>query len=276
MVRSVCVAAGALVVVAVGAPGPARADVKTECVAASEAGQRLRFDAKLLAARERFAACARTACPLIVRQDCTQWSGELAQAIPTIVLAARDARGADLVDVRVSMDGRALAASLDGRALEVDPGVHRFRFEARGRQAVETRVLVRTGEKARSVMATLRAPAPPAREGVPESDHSPPLFGYVLGGVGVVALAGAAALDLDATSSAHDLRATCAPGCAQSDVDAIHTRYALAAVSLGVGVVSIGLAAFLLLSPAPEPAQGWTFDVRPTTGGATGGFGARF
>ena len=41
---------------------------------------------------------------------------------------ARDAKGEDLTEVRLTIDGETVAERLDGRALTLDPGTHTFRF----------------------------------------------------------------------------------------------------------------------------------------------------
>ena len=49
----------------------------------------------------------------------------------SVVPAAKDKKGRDIVDVKVSIDGKVVTETLDGKALPVDPGVHTFRFETK-------------------------------------------------------------------------------------------------------------------------------------------------
>src|SRR4051794_8092328 len=90
-------------------PTSARADDKTACLPAYEAGQKLRLDGRLNEARAQLIACAQSTCPLQVKTDCTQWLGEIEATLPSVVFAATDDHGNDVVDVRVWMDGVVLA-----------------------------------------------------------------------------------------------------------------------------------------------------------------------
>ncbi|WP_437738299.1 hypothetical protein [Sorangium sp. So ce1335] len=218
--------------------------------------------------------------------DCGPWLAEVEQSLPSVVLAAKGPDGRERLDVRVLVDGRLLAATLDGKALPVDPGPRTFRFEPATGPAVAERVLIREGEKNRAITVTLgapaarapaaprplasplaSAPAPPrsapaapplASAATPRAEPAVPPLAWVAGGAGVAGLAVfavAGALSLDAEA---DLRATCAPRCAADDVRAIRVQHAAADIGLGVGVVALGAAAWLYLTrPAaarsPEP-----------------------
>jgi hypothetical protein len=78
-----------------------------------------------------------------------------------VVLAAKSAAGADLIDVQVTMDGNVLATKLDGLAIDVDPGAHTFVF-ATPNGPVEQRVVVPEGAKAFRVAVGPSAGAGPA------------------------------------------------------------------------------------------------------------------
>ncbi|WP_049949601.1 hypothetical protein [Sorangium cellulosum] len=143
---------------------------KRACAAAYERAQGLRRDGKLLAAREALITCSQPTCPAAAVADCGPWLAEVEKSLPTVVIAARDAHGRERLDVRVLVDGRPLAAALDGKALPVDPGPHTFRYEPASGPTVEERVLIREGEKNRAITVTLGAssagapasPPPPA------------------------------------------------------------------------------------------------------------------
>src|ERR1700722_1012343 len=154
------------------ASAPALADVtKEQCIDANGRGQELRREGKLMAAREQLRACANPACPAMVRDDCTKRLDDLEKAQPTIAFEVKDASGADVSVVKVSVDGKPLAEQLDGTALPVDMGKHAFTFEVAGQPSV-TRILVLTeGEKGRreriamgaataSTPASVASPAP--------------------------------------------------------------------------------------------------------------------
>jgi hypothetical protein len=137
-------------------------------------GQALRDAHKLIEARDQFRVCAAPACPAVMQSDCTNWISDADNAVPTIVVSAKDASGNDIFDVSVSVDGMPLVAKLDGAAIPVDPGPHTFRFQWADGTASERRVLVAEGQKDMSVFATFAAPSTPV---------SPPLA-IALGGIG--------------------------------------------------------------------------------------------
>ena len=58
-----------------------------------------------------------------------------------VAIHARDAEVLDIADVRVSVDGEAIAERLDGRALTVDPGSRTFRFVKAGAPEVAMTLL---------------------------------------------------------------------------------------------------------------------------------------
>jgi len=243
------------------APGVARADTVQACIDASERAQQLRNAGKLNAAREALLVCGGAECPRVVREDCTKWMTEVLSTLPTIVPGAKDARGRDLVDVRVLVDGKLVTDTLDGRAYAVDPGVHAFRFEASGAGAIEERVVIRQAEKNRLVVVSFEASSPTGDAAdAGRGTRGAPVAALVVGGVGVAALATALAIDLGATGDAHELRDTCAPRCAQSDVDAIETRYTIAGITAGVGAALLvgGVVLFFVQRGSSSRAAGAT------------------
>jgi hypothetical protein len=233
----------------------ARADEKQVCVVASERGQQLKSAGKLSEAREQFMVCSRPECPKLIQQDCTQWTSEVLARLPSVVPGAKDKKGRDVVDVRVAIDGKVAAETLDGKAIVLDPGVHTFRFETKGAPAVEEQVVVKPGEKDRIVTVTFAVgeesnprPSGPAVADTSSSPSSPPYAAYVVGGLGIVALGAALIIDLGASSDARNLRDTCAPSCAKGDVDAVQSRYTIAGVTAGIGgaLVITGVVLFIL------------------------------
>ncbi|MFO0737495.1 MAG: hypothetical protein U0270_16505 [Labilithrix sp.] len=191
------------------------APTKEQCIDADTEAQSLRTSGRFDAARELLRLCTDPACPNVVREDCTQRLDELAQHQPTIVLAARDVRGADIVKVVVKMDGTLLAERLDGRALAIDPGEHVFTFEATGMLPLERRIVVHEGAQARVESVTLAdaapAPAPaPAPTVVAKPASTATRTGAIaMGGAGVVGLGVGAVLGLMAASRWQDAKDAC-------------------------------------------------------------------
>ncbi len=272
--------------------GTARADDKSRCIKASEQGQQLRDAGKYQAARDAFTQCSRDACPAIVRRDCTRWLADLTQLWPSVVLGAKDAKGNDKVDVTVSIDGTPLASSLDGKPVQVDPGQHTFRFEAQGSPAVERQVLVRAGDKSRQVVAQFGdvpasggdAAKPASAPGPDAAAASPPIPTgvWVFGGLAIVAFGTEAYFGLTGLGDRSSLESNpCArtSTCSSDSVNSVRTKFTIADIALGVGIVSAGLSAYLYFSRGSAvkvDAAQTSFDVAPVPGGAAGTWKATF
>jgi hypothetical protein len=275
-------AALATTIALLGPSADALANDKQICIAASEEAQQLRNAGKLIMAREQLGVCGRAVCPKVVQQDCTQWMSEVLALLPSVILAAKDAAGRDLVDVQVEVDGVAAAETLDGRPMAIDPGVHTLTFQANGAPPVEERVVVRQGEKNRIITVTIptggapREPAPPeatATAAAPDPRPSAPVAAYVVGGLGVAALGAALFMTLDANADARNLRETCAPNCAQDDVDAIERRQVLSGVTAAVGGAAViaGIVLFLVHPRGGSSrAAGPALSVQPMRSGTAG------
>lgn len=183
-----------LAVLLVPSYGEAAGPSVQECISANEVAIKARSEARLLEARDKVLVCASLSCPGEIRAECERHLGDLNAAIPTVVFEVRDAAGNDLVGVRVSMDGKPLAARLDGTAIPFDPGAHTFRFEMDGRTPVEKSLTIHEGEKARReaiVLGTTTQPtAPPAPAPDGAIPGSSPLrtAGWIIAGAGVAGL----------------------------------------------------------------------------------------
>src|ERR1700690_617433 len=132
-------------------------DPKVECIASADQAQQARDDGKYRAARDAFVSCSRSVCPKMVAASCTKWLRETQDAIPTVVLSAKDANGADVSDARVTYDGAPLVSTLDGKPVEVDPGSHKLHFEHDGFDPLAQTIVVKAGEKLRSINVTFHA-----------------------------------------------------------------------------------------------------------------------
>ena len=267
-VSSKHLALAALVVLAAGVTGrAARADGPAlDCPSSSEEGQRLRDKNKYADARAMFRACSQSTCPAIVRKDCAKWLAEIDETQPSIVIAAQDATGADLAAVKVLVDDRQVASKVDGSSIAVDPGEHALRVEAPGHAPVTQRLIVRVSEKNRlvrvvfqdgakapSAAAPVGPPRPAAETPASEPPRSgPPVLAMVLTGVGVVALGSFGYFGLTSKSDLAKLRTDCAPFCDQSQLDDVKSRMLIADISLGVGIVALGVAAVLFVTHGSE------------------------
>jgi hypothetical protein len=158
--------AAALSASLVGALAPCARGDDAACINAVEQGLTLRQKGQLREALKVLAACGDASCPAELRTECAQRIDAIDHAMPTIVLAAKDGSGNDLYDVKVTMDGSLLMASLDGRPISVDPGEHDFVFETDGQPPLEKKLVLREGEKNRAESVVL-GPPPPAPPPVP-------------------------------------------------------------------------------------------------------------
>jgi hypothetical protein len=245
---------GACLAIAVALVAPsAAADDKRACVEASDAAQAQRADGHLAAARTELLSCARDVCPPLVRKFCEKWLEEVQASTPSFVIRVIDAQHHDATDVRVLIDGHVVASTLDGRALDVDPGVHIFRFEPAGAPAFEDKVVVVEGEKDRVLAETIASAASfvaPRAVDPKESTTRPiPIGVYVLGGAAAIALAG---FFYFAVSGESDYSACAVHGCSPSARDSLDVRRALAWSSLGVSVAAIGAGSVLVVLRGPR------------------------
>ncbi|TKD03507.1 hypothetical protein [Polyangium fumosum] len=236
-------------------PDPAR---KAQCAAAFEEGQELEKAGRLVEARGKFVFCSAEACPAVVRDECATMLPRVESSLPTIVPGLRDAQGNDVVSAEVTLDGTVLTKTLDGQPIAVNPGPHTLRFVAPNAAPVERQVVVRVGEKNRVITVDLEAKgaaAPASPNGGPDEPAASGTSGkrvasYVLGGLGVVSLGAFAYLGITGKGDLAGLRDGCGrtQSCAEADVDAVKTKLLLADVSLGVGVVSLGVATALFFT----------------------------
>ena len=280
------------------------ASEKAACISASDEGQQLRDDGRYTRAREAFERCARESCPVLLRVDCVHWLLDLDQSSASVVINAKDDKGNDLVDVTVTVDGQPFASKLDGKPLAVDPGAHMFHYEAAGFAPMEEHAVIHAAEKNRVLnvrfpvaLASSRPPPieaapvpgpdearvaipPPAPDTVPAhaAPTDPRLPGWVFAGVSVVAFASEAYFGLTGLSQrSTDLGpAGCATekDCPSSEKSSIQTKFAVADVSLGVGLVSAGLAAYFFFRPLDKPAV--AIDLTPRPGGWTASISGSF
>jgi len=288
--RAAPVVATALALALVASPGRSQEttppDTQT-CLDTYAESQRLRKAGKLEAARRSLLVCSQAACPNVVKTDCVPWLAQVEKALPSIVVVAQDERGRDTLAVKVTIDGKVVAETLDGRPLVLDPGAHRVRFEHGSAPPIEQTIVAQQGVKNRRIDVSFAPDAPPpvapTASAAPPGDQPPsspdrgaPIVGYVIGGVGVLALGSFAVFGLMGKAEADEYDETCAPTktCDENDVDRTKTKLLIADVSLLVGVAALGVGVGLVLhhelsDPEPDGA-GARLELRPLPGGAAG------
>jgi len=220
LVSTTAVAAAILLEAAASSADP----TTTDCISANEAVIKLRSEHKLRAERSQLLVCAAPSCPEDVRKECFSREDEVNAQIPTVVFTAKDASGADLTAVKVSMDGEVLAERLEGIALTVDPGEHAFTFEVAGQPPLTKKLLIVQGEKdRREAIALGAAPGPTPGDAPPPAPDpggglgTQKVLALVAGGLGVVGVGVGAAFGLIAMSQKNDAASVCPTQCASQD-----------------------------------------------------------
>ena len=264
------------------APTSARAegdkDVRAECVSAFETSQELRASGDFVTARTRLLSCIRPECPSSVRTECSKWFEQVEREVPTFVVSAK-ADGEDRTEVKVEMDGQLVQESLNGKAVQVNPGAHSFRFTLAPFDPIEKKVVIGEGDKFRAISVEFLSPkkpeaaAPPSvvAPAAPQATERPvPAAVYVLGGVAVLGGAGFAYFGITGSNKQDDLKTSCSPSCSSDDVKNLRSKYLLADVSLGVGVAALVTSTVLYLT-RPEKTVDYSaqLSVFPTSGGMT-------
>ncbi len=238
--------ASALVIALALAPAVAHADDKAACFDASEKAQKLKAEKKLSDARAQFIVCAREICPSVVRVECAKSLAEVENATSTIVIRARDAEGKDVIDVKVYVDGNLLLPKLQGTAVPIDPGAHKFRYEFPNGKTVEDDVLIAEGEKDRVLRAELKETAMTGGGGGGGGGETSKGGGigagpFIVGGIGLAALGVFIGLQVDAQGTYSDMKNGCgvSGNCDPSKVSSLGTEFGVSGVMLAVGGVAL-------------------------------------
>jgi hypothetical protein len=172
---------------------------------------------------------------------------ELEARIPRVVVVAPS----DAHDVEVLLDAAPVAPSLYGTGIPVDPGAHVVRARAPRRLSFE-----RSFDASEHASTTIEIVLPEDPNAPPETtgtsstsaaSHGPGAWPWIVGGVGVVALAGAGILFAQRASALNDLENACpshrdCPGDQQSTYDRGRRDAILGDVFLGVGVAAVAVA----------------------------------
>jgi hypothetical protein len=254
------------------------------CVKAYEVGQQSRNGGDLLKARDDFRRCASPSCPSLIQNDCTTWLAEVSEAVPSVVFTAK-VDFESVFDVTVSADGVRVATQLDGKPVELNPGLHTFVFEREGQPPIEKKLIVARNEVGLVVSASWKSTPPggtsasrtggsptglspagvlptPGRDAASRASHGPStgrIVGWTvlgLGSVGVVvgSVFGAMMFSARDSAIAECPNNICRPG----GLDEIRrarddATISTVAFSLGAGASVVG--AYLLIRPEPAKSQ---------------------
>ncbi len=181
------------------------------------------------------------------------------------------AKEADQPGLIVTFDGTPLGAAAWGVGMPVDPGTHRVTASAPNKIQFERRVEIESGWTTLEIpkladaagTASGRAAAPRLldtdTEKKPVSDAAPTghrgdgrrTAGFVIGGVGVVALGVGGYFGLRAFSKWSDREDNCRSGCnlsAKSAGDDAKSAAVASNLGIGLGLVALGVGSYLVLS----------------------------
>jgi hypothetical protein len=182
----------------------------------------------------------------------------------------------------VDVDGQSLGEAAWATALPLDPGEHTFTLAAPGKQARFVRTQVGRGplqmrvappalEDEPVALAPPKAHEPhpdtPEARDTPEVKDEPTAHsgsgrrtaGFVLGGIGVVALGAGGVLGLMALGKKSDVDSNCnGRECNKAGYDAqssAHTLADVSTVACAVAAAGLGVGAYLVLSSGSTPAK---------------------
>jgi hypothetical protein len=197
----------------------------------------------------------------------------LRQRIPKITVK----RGAGADTALVVVDGVSLGDQVVGTPMPTDPGPHTVEASAPGFKPFRKSVRV-AEQQSETVEIVLDAePPPPSLGGVtggvgPVAGRSP-VFGYVIGGIGIASLGASGVFFALRASKISDLDKVCPPPerqcpshAQQADIDAGKLDTTIANVTLAVGIAAVagGLVLVLTSGPSEEPSVA----LAPSLGGA--------
>ena len=226
-----------------------------ECLSAHRDGQTLRKQLNLIESRALFNLCSNAVCPAPVTRDCLRWTDEITAQVPSVVFRVESAENEASRKVKIYVENELRFQVVPNRAVELNPGTYRFRFEAEGKPPVEQEVTLGDAEKFRVVAIKFAADAQSAASAGPRQiapavatstnpnqdkvESRPiPVASYVFAGIGAAAMINFAAWGLSSKSLVSDLQNRCAPDCEQTYIDRARFRATVADISLGVGAAS--------------------------------------
>lgn len=259
----------------------ALADTKVDkkaCSDSYEKAQVLQKANKFTDARAEVVVCMQDACPKWIQTECGKWLADIDEHQPTLVVAARDAEGHDILDASIEIDGAMVSSKVDGSPVRVDPGPHTVRVIQDG-QVTEQKVVTRWGDKNRALQFTLKGATHDTTSTAPAAKRGSMVPSIVVGSLGVVALGVSIGVGLAAKSDVDAMRSAggCAPHCAQGDIDSANTKLIVSDILTGVGVAGIATSVLLFIF-RPTVKENTAFVISPALSGRGGGasLGVRF
>jgi hypothetical protein len=200
------------------------------------------------------------------RADWRKTAHDRADALASSLSRLRIVPPADATGVTIERDGKALDRGAYGEAVPVDPGSHEVAAQAPGRKRWSTRVDVAAKNASVEVkVPPLEAAPEPTKGGAAEARVEPSpeadsggtrrTVGFVVGGVGIGAIAAGAVFGLIASGTYHraidDDCSGNAKTCTQAGVDQIgsaHTQATVSTILFVAGGIAAATGAVLVLT----------------------------
>lgn len=221
----------------------------------------------------------------------------LAERVPHVTLVPR---GEPADDVVVQIGELELTSGSFNVALALDPGTHQVEVRRPGAEAQALELVLEEGEsrelvfdipvaggKAAAGAASTAPSEPPADSGSSGGGSGRKTLGYIVGGVGMLGLAGGTAAGILVLQQKQIANENCWPpdedypagGCNPRGADANTTGKQLgplATAGLAVGAVGIGFGLYLILSSSSDETPRAALGVHPTVGGTELSFTGAF
>ena len=130
------------------------AKANAACTTALQRAVALEGEAKLIEARKEISTCVKSRCGRAIKRKCLVRYTRLRKNIPTVIPEVRNDKGSLVRDVEVTMDGQMLTPYTDGRALQINPGLHEFSFSDEQGVIDKKSIDVAPGQQNRRIVVT--------------------------------------------------------------------------------------------------------------------------
>ena len=193
----------------------------------------------------------------------------LRQRIPKITIK----RGSGAEAASIALDGTSIGDQMVGIPMPTDPGPHTVEAKAPGFKPFRKALRLAEQQSETVELVLEPEPVPPPGVGVgsgPAAVRSP-VYGYVVGGIGIASLGASGIFFGLRAAKISDLDKACpnrtCPSDQQSDIDAGKLYTTIANVTLAVGAAAVAGGVVLILSSGPSKDQP-AVALAPAPGGA--------
>jgi hypothetical protein len=200
-------------------------------------------------------------------------------SLSRVTINVPPAAAKDALEIR--FDDTIVGRAAWGVAMPADPGTHQVRVSAPGTKTWQTTIEVGAKNDSKQVIVPVLedAKAAPTAGGrfdgeLSTTASSSKTAAYVIGGLGIVSLGVGAVFGVQAISKSKEAKDACTSTCAASDVDTMNqakTAAWISNVGVGLGLVGIGVGAYLLFKPSSAEQRVGSTEVVPLVGANGGG-----